>query len=57
MTYSIAVGVRRNDEALRAQIDQVLLREQPAINALLTRYHIPVLPLDAASPLVGAAVR
>lgn len=43
MQFSIAVGVRRNDDVLRQRIDAILLREQPRIAALLRRYGVPLL--------------
>jgi mxaJ protein len=42
MTYGIAVGVRRDEPALRDQIDQVLTQERDAIALLLRRFHVPV---------------
>lgn len=42
MTYSIAVGVRRDEPALRDRIDQVLAHERNAIALLLRRFHVPL---------------
>ena len=39
--YDIAVGVRRGDERLRAEIDAVLVRRRPEIEALLDRDGVP----------------
>jgi mxaJ protein len=41
MSYSISVGVRREDLALRDRINQVLDRESLRIAALLKQYHVP----------------
>jgi mxaJ protein len=42
MVYDIAMGVRRNDHALLEQVNSVLEREQPAIEAILKAYHVPL---------------
>jgi mxaJ protein len=42
MVYGIAMGVRRGDGALLEQVNAVLEREQPAIEAILNAYHIPL---------------
>jgi mxaJ protein len=39
--YDIAVGVRRGDERLRGELDAILERRQPEIEALLDRYGVP----------------
>lgn len=41
MSFDIALGVRRGDEALQQALDQVLARRRPAIDALLARFHVP----------------
>jgi mxaJ protein len=41
MVYSISVGVRRGDLALRDTVDGILKREQPRVDALLRGYGIP----------------
>jgi ABC-type amino acid transport substrate-binding protein len=43
--YAIAMGVRKGDRARREQLDGVLAREQPRINALLESYGVPLVPL------------
>jgi mxaJ protein len=43
MTFQIAMGVRRDNAALRNQLDSLLGRDAPKIAALLTQYHIPLL--------------
>lgn len=44
MTFSISMGVRRGDFALVRDIDRVLMRDKPAIDAILAAYHVPLLP-------------
>ena len=39
--FDIAMGVRRNDTALRDRIDAALPDIQPKIDAILARYHVP----------------
>ena len=40
--FSMAMGVRRGDEALRAQLDAALSSREDAIRALLTEYGVPL---------------
>jgi mxaJ protein len=47
--YDIAMGVRKGDGELRDALDRVLAREQPAIDAILTKFGVPVLKLRVAS--------
>lgn len=44
MRYSIAVGVRRNEPQLLAQINRALQADAPAIQRLLQAYGVPVTP-------------
>jgi quinoprotein dehydrogenase-associated probable ABC transporter substrate-binding protein len=39
--FSIAVAVRRGDDALRDEIEGVLVRRRAEIDALLARFHVP----------------
>jgi mxaJ protein len=39
--WDISMGVRRSDKRLQAELDEVLERERPAIDALLNRYGVP----------------
>ena len=39
--FSIAVGVRKGDEAMKTQLDAALQRNQAAIHALLDEYNVP----------------
>jgi mxaJ protein len=41
MVYDISLGVRREDEALRDELDAVLARLRPEVGRLLERYHVP----------------
>jgi mxaJ protein len=41
MVYDISMGVRRDNLQLREQIDSILNKEKPTIDALLSGYHIP----------------
>ena len=41
MTFDISMGVRREDEALRQEIDAVLARRKPEIDAILADYGVP----------------
>lgn len=44
--YSLTVGVHKNDGALRDALNAAIARNQPAINRILSSYHVPVLPLE-----------
>jgi hypothetical protein len=35
------MGVRRGDVALRDELDRILVRKRPEIEALLDRYEVP----------------
>jgi mxaJ protein len=39
--FAIAIGVRRQDRALRDRLDAVLARRQPEIDRILSAYHVP----------------
>jgi mxaJ protein len=41
MVFDISMGVRKDDVALRQELDAALARNRPAIQALLARYHVP----------------
>ncbi|MBB4125958.1 mxaJ protein [Xanthomonas translucens] len=50
MRFTIAIGVRRGDEALRRELDAALQRHAADIAQLLRDYHVPVDPdTDAAA--------
>lgn len=40
--YAIAIGVRREDKALKAKLDELIERNRDAIVALLKRYKVPL---------------
>ncbi len=44
MVYDISVGVRRGDLELLREVDRILSAHRAEIQALLGRYHIPVVP-------------
>jgi mxaJ protein len=48
-TFAIAVGVRRGEQALRAEIDEVLERRRGDIDRLLDDFGVPRLPLQPAA--------
>jgi mxaJ protein len=48
MVFDISMGMRRHEPDFKDKIDQLLVQERPAINAILARYHVP--RLDAAAP-------
>jgi mxaJ protein len=43
-TFSIAMGVRKNDKPLRDEIENVLNRKRDEIDAILAQYNIPRVP-------------
>jgi quinoprotein dehydrogenase-associated probable ABC transporter substrate-binding protein len=43
--YQMTMGVRKNDTARQAQLDQLINQKSHEINAILMQYHIPLLPL------------
>ena len=43
MTYEISMGVRLNDPQLQREIDTLLQKDRPAIEAILRDYHVPLL--------------
>jgi ABC-type amino acid transport substrate-binding protein len=45
--FSIGIGVRRRDRALRDSIQTVLDRKQPEIQAILKEYGVPMFPIPA----------
>ena len=45
--YQMAVGVRKNDNERKTQLDKLISEKSAEINAILSQYHIPLLPLEA----------
>jgi mxaJ protein len=41
MTFAIAMGVRRDDPSLKDDVEDVLLRRRPDIDAILEAFHVP----------------
>jgi mxaJ protein len=39
--FDISIGVRRGNDTLRTELDQVLRRKRAAVDSLLERFHIP----------------
>lgn len=48
--FDIAIGVRRQDKALRDQLDRLLAKERVSIAAILDDYGVPRLASQAAPP-------
>jgi quinoprotein dehydrogenase-associated probable ABC transporter substrate-binding protein len=46
MTFSIALGVRKDDRALHDSLERVLARRQRDIAKLLARFGVPLLPVE-----------
>ena len=46
--YQMAMGVRKNDKARQEQLNKLITKKSSDINAILSQYHIPLLPLEAA---------
>jgi hypothetical protein len=46
MVYGISMGVRRDNLQLREQIESILAKERPRIDALLSAYHVPQIAAD-----------
>jgi len=58
MTYDISMGIRTDDAQLQRRINDLLETEQPAIDAILRDYHIPLVAADlAAASAVAPAPR
>lgn len=50
MTFAMSMAVRKGDTALRRVLDDFITRRHDAIDAVLDRYGIPVVPLGATVP-------
>lgn len=53
--FSIALGVRPGDSALRDRLDAVLAQQRPAIGALLASYDVPRVPASLPAAVAGGA--
>jgi mxaJ protein len=51
LAYSISMGVRKGDDSLHRELDQVIHRRQPEIDRILDAYGVPRRPIP--SPLQG----
>jgi mxaJ protein len=49
LAFAIAMGTRRGDDTLRAQIEQVLDRKRPEIASLLAAYRVPTVPVESVA--------
>ena len=47
--FNVALGVRRQDKELKAQLEQILERKRPEIEKILREYNVPTLPVTAVS--------
>lgn len=54
MSFAIAMGVKPGNDALRAQLDDVLTRHAGEITRILRAYHVPLLPTESARSAHGA---
>jgi mxaJ protein len=46
MTYGISVGVNRRNPELLAEVERILDKEQPNIDAILSSYAVPIIPIN-----------
>jgi mxaJ protein len=53
MAFDIAMGVRLKNPELRDRVNDVLAREQPAIDAILRAYHVPLESPAGTSMSIG----
>ena len=45
--YQMAMGVRKNDKAKQEQLNKLITEKSADIEAILSHYHIPLLPIEA----------
>lgn len=55
MVFDISMGVRREDRALRRELDDALERNAAAIARILDEYGVPRVPADAPAPAPDTA--
>lgn len=49
MVFDVSMGVRRDDRALRRELDRALARNRDAIQRILDEYHVPRVPMAAGA--------
>ncbi|TXL00930.1 ABC transporter substrate-binding protein [Methylococcaceae bacterium HT1] len=52
--YSMAMGVRYGDNARKAQLNELISKNQQEINKTLESYHVPLLPIPAKKVRAGS---
>ncbi|BAS26984.1 quinoprotein dehydrogenase-associated putative ABC transporter substrate-binding protein [Limnochorda pilosa] len=55
MVFSVSMAVRQGDEALRDQLDRAIEANWEQIQAVLTEYGVPTLPIPGAPGSAGAS--
>jgi len=45
--YQMTMGVRKNDKDRKEKLDKLISEKSTEINAILSQYHIPLLPIEA----------
>ena len=50
LTYSISMGVRKGDDALRRELDRVIVRRRAEIDRILDAFGVPRRPLPPSTP-------
>jgi mxaJ protein len=53
--YDISIGVRRGDEALKEELDAILVRRRDEIRGILEEYGVPLLGRGARPRRAAAA--
>jgi mxaJ protein len=51
--YSIAMGVRKGDNALRDRLNEIIERRRGDIDAILASYSVPTVPMPAPAAKGG----
>jgi mxaJ protein len=49
-SFRIAMGVRRQDRALAAELDRLLDAERAAVRRILEQYHVPLVQDEETAP-------
>lgn len=50
--FSIAMGVRYGDKKRQAMLNELLQQHRPEIDAILSQYHVPLLPIPEQKPRI-----